>query len=197
MHQLALAAVFLSATFGTEQGASRDEGEEPGFLPSRSAERAAKPLVVDPNDWYSSIPGCHRIRSILTRYLDAYTGGDGDVVTRDLQNDGTQTWCFKLVPGYGTLPVFTIQHRSFGGQFLDAYETQSDHKAVLRNAQTDETQYWQLYYHAETQSLQVVQYSTRRALHALVNSAEDYRAVTRVPNEEPAPPQLPQRFWLE
>jgi hypothetical protein len=85
---------------------------------------------------------CVRIRASHTgRYLDAYTSGDGDVVTRAWQASTTQRWCLRLVNDN----TFTIQHQSFSGQYLDAYTTTNDTKAVLRDLQFDTTQHWHLH----------------------------------------------------
>ena len=87
------------------------------------------------------------------RFLDAYTTGNRDVVTRAYQSDGTQRWCLTSIPyatggqpggagfgGQGSVPQgfggfsnsfrYTLRHRTPTGQFLDAYPSGSDNKAV-------------------------------------------------------------------
>jgi hypothetical protein len=116
---------------------------------------------------------CVRIRSGGTqRYLDAYTSGDGDVVTRSWQDSTTQRWCLKLV----NTNTYTIQHQSFSGQYLDAYITTNDAKAVLRDVRWNTNQHWQL--QGGSGSFLVYQFSSWRLLSHL-GATDDYRAVTR------------------
>lgn len=121
---------------------------------------------------------CFRLSLIGDRFLDAYTTQDGDVVTRTYQNNDTQAWCFTQLAGED---VFSIQHRSFLGQFLDAYTSGSDKKATLRDRQQDGTQDWQVDYDGTVYRIE--QISTGRHLEAKPSAAEDYRVVTRSPWE--------------
>jgi hypothetical protein len=140
---------------GSLVGLDPDDGEGTGF---------------DPNPLDGA---CRRIEA--GRYLDAYTGGDGDVVTRPFQDDTTQRWCFTRV---GT-NIYTIQHRTFAGQFLDAFQTSNGHKAVLRDAQSNDSQRWETYDYAGVAAyVPITQVSTGRRLTYLNSSADDYRAVT-------------------
>ena len=120
------------------------------------------------------------------RYLDAYTTHNGDVVTRPFQSNDTQSWCFTRVrdetsgmaggPSYlGTW--YTVQHRSFTGQYLDAYVNTSGQRAVLRDAQTDHTQEWFVTNGSGTIKQGGV--SSYRALAALTTSADNFGVVTR------------------
>lgn len=125
-----------------------------------------------------------------SRLLDAYTSGNGSVVTRLWQNNTTQTWCFTLDNDDG-VDKYTIQHRSYSGQYLGAYESCCDHDVVLRDAQNNASQYW----YVEEPSFTAVdvntngstpnpvvvrlkQSSTWRYLDAYTSS-NDYQAVTR------------------
>lgn len=126
---------------------------------------------------------CLRIqRDSDQRYLDAYTGGNGQVVTRNYQANDTQKWCFT-VAGYAEdisaptgaplVPYYTIQHRTFNGQFLDAYGTSTyDYRVVLRDAQNNASQEW----FVEWKLLR--QRSSGRLLDAY-GSQHDHQAVTR------------------
>jgi len=111
------------------------------------------------------------------RFLDAYTHHDGDVVTRPVQSGDTQVWCLTRVSGglagAGPYDVYAIQHRSFSGQYLDAYTT-NDHKAVLRDYQNDKTQRWVV----TGNFAPIKQQETGRFLNVLPTAQDDYRAVT-------------------
>jgi hypothetical protein len=111
------------------------------------------------------------------RYLDAYSTGDHQAVTRpDRQLDGTQDWCLGLhSPG-----VFSLQQGSFTGPVLDAYHFTNDQRAVLRPlrfATADASQLWV----AERISTywRFSQYDTGRYLDAYSTSANQHRVVTR------------------
>jgi len=145
-------------------------------------------LGLDPTDGDNTGGGldghCYRLfqgpESSGLPYLDAYTTGesDGDVVTRSFQDNDTQVWCFNEVSS----GVFTIQHRSFSGLYLDAYLGSNDYKAALRSGpQTDGSQYWQVTYTTNTypDPHRIAQQVNGRYLEALTTSGSDYRAVTR------------------
>jgi hypothetical protein len=126
------------------------------------------------------------------RYLDAYTIANGDVVTRPRQLNDTQRWCFTRMDaggagggaasggfggwgGFPAAPRYTVQHRSFSGQFLDAYETVGG-KSVLRDAQNNLTQQWEV--EADLGgSLRLRQRSSGLYLKGLEEAASDYRVV--------------------
>ncbi len=83
---------------------------------------------------------CRRIKSVIGRYLDAYTEGDGNVVTRPYQDNNTQEWCFER---FISAPVgYWIRHRTTTGQNLDAYTSSDGYQAVLRDFQNNNTQLW-------------------------------------------------------
>jgi hypothetical protein len=126
-------------------------------------------------------------------YLDAYTSGDGDVMMRQQETDDTQRWCFKLVPpptasgGSGGFagssggappvePTYTVQHRSHDGQFLDAYEGSHANKAVLRDAQHNNSQRWRV--SGTSGGFIFRQKSSGRYLRADVSEELNYRVVT-------------------
>ncbi len=134
---------------------------------------------------------CTRMRAPVggvVRYLDAYTDHNGNVVTRSYQSNDTQLWCFtrvrdEIVSGLaGNGPVtsyqgtwYTIQHRSFTGQYLDASVWSSDPPAVLRDAQSDHTQEW-LVVNANGPIRQGAA-TFYRWLHPLPTSQDNYRVV--------------------
>jgi hypothetical protein len=108
------------------------------------------------------------------RFMDAYTTPDGNVVTRTAQFDGTQLWCFKK---FGS--EYTIQHRTFSGQYLDAYaDAAHDYRAVLRNQQLSGSQPHasQLWTYSP---FHLIQKSSQRDLAAYGAAAQDYAVVTR------------------
>jgi hypothetical protein len=122
-----------------------------------------------------------------TRYLDAYTSSpSGNVVTRPQQADDTQRWCFTHMGTEGSpslAPYFTVQHRSFDGQFLDAYENSSNgYAAVLRDAQQNDSQNWTLLTMGSGFTLR--QRSSFRHLTSSTLSSEDYRASTATTSTE-------------
>lgn len=142
------------------------------------------PSIIEPDGQ------CVRIRRAIEYgkpFLDAYTSGNGDVVTRDEQSNDTQLWCFTktgelLDPatpsGAGVVvPYFTIQHRAFSGQFLDAYTNGNDYRAVLRDANGTPSQEWVMWDDCGTLVFQ--QRSVSRYLDGHSSSANNYRAVTR------------------
>ena len=115
------------------------------------------------------------------RYLDAYTSVNGRVVTRTVQDNDTQLWCFTEVETLGwNRVVYTIQHRTFSGQFLDAFETNHDYRVLLLNAQNNDSQRWLVTQDPSNPWVErIQQYSTLRYLDAYPDSDHDYRAVTR------------------
>jgi hypothetical protein len=124
------------------------------------------------------------------RYLDAYTAVDGDVVTRPLQADDTQRWCFTTFPSGGgggmsatggfegtagaPVWVYKVQHRSFAGQYLDAHQTNGG-KAVLRDAQYSSTQVWVVDKVGE--EFRLKQLSSSRFLRGLSHTGTNYQVV--------------------
>ena len=116
---------------------------------------------------------CKRIR-VNSRYLDAYTSGDGDVVTRTYQDNATQLWCFGIV-GNNT---FRIHHGAFTGQVLDAHESTNGYKAVLRDMQGNSSQSWKVESINGQPIFALTQLSSARVLTYLDSSEDDYRAVT-------------------
>ena len=70
--------------------------------------------------------------------LDAYQGqNDNNVVTRNLQNNATQTWIFTSLGN----DVYTIQQKS-SRMYLDAHQDRNDNSVVTRNNQNNNTQRW-------------------------------------------------------
>lgn len=120
-------------------------------------------------------------------YLDsATTIINPDAVTRDHQSDGSQTWCFTVVdegmedptaPSGVAWATFKLQQHSFSGQYLDAFETTNDYKAVLRNAQNNDSQIWRA--DIDCYAFHLIQQSTGRHLDAYNSTNQDFRAVTR------------------
>lgn len=125
----------------------------------------------DPADTYGLGARPHRIR-VNSRYLDAYTSGDGDVVTRTYQDNTTQLWHFVLVANN----TFLIHHESSTGQLLDAHESTNGHKAVLRDLQTDGSQRWTV--RAVDGGFTLTQQTSARHLNYLNSAEDDYRALT-------------------
>jgi hypothetical protein len=160
-----LALIFLSGC-GEERGVPADE------LLGRSWEAIPGYPEGGNGDRLGVAGRCIRIRQ--NRYMDAYTSGNGDVVTRAYQNSSTQHWCFSIVSPNS----YTIQHRSFSGQYLDAYETLNGHKAVLRDWQNNGSQIWIPHFFAIGDPVWFRQESTGRFLQATTTSATDYRVVT-------------------
>ena len=72
------------------------------------------------------------------RYMDAHEGkNDNSVVTRDKQNNTTQTWVLTPL-GKDT---YTIQQKS-NGRYMDAHEGKEDNSVVTRDKQNNTTQSW-------------------------------------------------------
>jgi hypothetical protein len=85
---------------GTSSGADSELSRESGAL--------------DRGDLSGS---CFLIKTAASngRYLDAYTSGNGDVVTRPPQGNDTQHWCFTARAWVGSAPYYVIAHRSSTG----------------------------------------------------------------------------------
>jgi len=111
-----------------------EEGWDDADGPTAQVEQALSALPLP--------DGCYRLRHVRNgRMLDAYTSGNGRVMTRDWQNNTTQVWCFTLDNDDG-IDRYRVQHRSYSGQYLDAYEGCCDYDAVLRDRQNNATQKW-------------------------------------------------------
>lgn len=165
------------------------------FLGCRADARGDEPVAEETlaeQRWCSNVSGpclsglCCRIRSewVGHQYLDAYTTPGGDVVMREWQDDGTQLWCLTGGVLSEGSQFYTIQHQSFDGQYLDAYENGSDYKAVLRDRQTDGSQQWIVEEQgdggeASFEQIRLRQRSSGRYLDRHSTAAYDYRVVTR------------------
>jgi hypothetical protein len=128
------------------------------------------------------------------RLLDAYTSHNGSVVTRAWQDNDTQVWCFTLDADDG-IDSYRIQHRTYSGQYLDAYESCCDYDVVLRDFQDNLSQRWYVLASpnipASTTTtgttgstgnnvyVRLQQASSNRYLDAYTTSSDNYQAVTR------------------
>jgi hypothetical protein len=114
-------------------------------------------------------------------YLHAPAVANTGVFTSTSQLD-LRTWCFSAVqdptaPTGVFLPGYTVQHQTFAGQFLDAYESNlRDYRVVLRDAQGNASQRWVPEMSCE--SFHLSQESSGRYLDAYTGS-NAFRAVTR------------------
>jgi hypothetical protein len=158
-----------------------------GFGSGEAVEQTREPVAAHELGgvcWRLSEPDATGVR-----YLDAYTSGDGNVVTRPHQSDDTQRWCFTQLlrggPGGtggsatagaagGPSTVYRIQHRSFAGQYLDAYESVNG-KAVLRNMQGNDSQHWHIV--GSNSAFRVRNMISSLYLKALTSSSDDFRVV--------------------
>jgi hypothetical protein len=147
---------------GTSSGADSELSRESGAL--------------DRGDLSGS---CFLIKTAASngRYLDAYTSGNGDVVTRPPQGNDTQHWCFTARAWVGSAPYYVIAHRSSTGQVLDAYTASNGYKAVLRDDNGDDTtQQWEPI--GASSAFQLRQRASGRSLTHSTSTSNDYRAYT-------------------
>jgi hypothetical protein len=162
---------FLVVTqlFGCSDLPGNDTAETTHAFEEDETEEPIVQSVPDPDG------ECVRLLRVSdSRYLDAYTDGNGDVVTRPYQGNNSQLWCFARVQSN----YYEIQHRTFSGEFLDAFTSSADdYKAVLRAEQNNYSQQWRLT--SDSGFARLRQRSPARYLDAYSSSSYDYRAVTR------------------
>jgi hypothetical protein len=169
---------FALASFGCggpeSTSAAESESDEPLSQQGSALDPCLPPLDLDGQ--------CvHLNRLSGAPYLHAPAVANTNVATSTAVLD-LRTWCFSAVPDpiapTGVfLPGYTVQHQTFSGQFLDAYESSgNDYRVVLRNEQGDATQRWVPEMSCE--SFHLFQESSGRYLDAYTGS-QMFRAVTR------------------